>query len=833
MNRQKDIAKRSDNPQKKPGSPYNSDVLFTMDSFQNPQSIFSPIYSWVWNSPISRPLIQMQLNRMNDMGIRAIYIIPEPPEFRPTGMITKLTPPYLSDEFFALIRYAAEYAEGLSMTVWLYDEGGWPSGSACGQVLQKEPDCESEIISEKTISLKSRETYLPSPSALSAFTEDYRRITSEYTADKDCVILEYRRTKRPGHLPCLLKKKAVDRFIGLTYDRYQQFLGDTFGVSTHAFFTDEAILAYPYTVLDSRDFQEKTGFNFESCLPALFHQNALGEQGEKFRIAYVAYTSKLFCQTYMQRLHHWCREHNMLLTGHMDGDHILTDYRRNVGNILEQLRCMDIPGIDVIANQIYPGDEQNRLFPRMAASAANQAGNLRTLTESFAVYGSGLTFSVMRYVIGAQAVRGINTFNIMSMSSGSEDGFLCHQFRPNFLLPSPMAKFLPEFNRCLARVSYVASIGKPLRDTALYLPLRDLWSEHQNSEAVLDNFYSIGRQLEEALIDFDIVDDGFLLSAVIREGRLCQGYAAYSYISVPDCNYMPQAVKDKLTAFVQCGGTVFHPTQCPGEIPTALTSVHTSTPPNGLRASVRKASDKSTVYLLFQEKEDTFHGIVSFDAAHDGCCYELDLNKGCLYSCESAVALQLRCGEIRCFLVTKEKYPAHSHRLQPSQKLISEICTFDGSICQQFSIRSDFAPSLLEENTSLGQISVGEWAPYVGRNFSGGVEYKCNFQLEQTDHDIMLALGQVCYCCEIAVNNNFQAKLLFPPYEAQVPSAYLRCGSNQLTIRVYNTPANQYVSLDYGAVPDAAKGTYHSRTLEYEKRSLHGGLLEPVKIYEL
>lgn len=821
-------------------SSYTSEVMFDMNGIKNPQGIFEPIYSWVWNSPINKLTIKEQLDRMKRIGIKAMYIIPEPPEFRPTGMITKMTPSYLSDEFFKMVQYAVEYAKNLNMIIWLYDEGGWPSGGACGQVIQNNPDCMSEVITESTVSLKCGDTYFLSPTVLSAFTEDYKQITSEYTAENDCVILEYKLSKRPGHLPCLLKKKAVDKFIELTHERYHQFLGDTFGISTYAFFTDEAILTYPYTVLDPSDFKQQTGFAFESYLPTIFHKNAFGEKGELFRIAYFHYTSKMFCQTYMMALKKWCNEHNMLLAGHMDGDHLLNDYRRNVGNILEQLRYMDIPGVDVIVNQIYPGDGQDRLFPRMASSAANQTGKYRTLTESFAVYGSGLTFQIMRYVIGAQAVRGINIMNIMSMSSGSEDGFLCHQFRPNFMLLTPMTKFLPEFNRYLSRISYMASIGKPQRKAAVYLPIRDIWSEHPDSKAVINSFYSIGEFLDKSLIDFDVIDDNYILSSDIENGNLCGGNAEYSHIYIPDCKYILQNTKSKLKDFIQSGGYIYSATNALfpeihhlGENVSMQTSIRSLGNHNGLRASVRKDANGTTIYMLYNEDTKDFNGTVEIDLDSNINYYKLDLTKATLYGSSNKLNLRICCGEVICVIATKEEYPIDDDSLTLSKKLLHEIYEFDGAVCEQFLINSDLVPFLNNNYKSLGKITVGEWEKYVGKDFSGGIEYKCNFNLNNVETDITLELGDVSYCCEITINNSFKTQLLAYPYHTLVPAKHLHCGANELIITVYNTAANEYISHNYSDIPDAVKGTYHNRTLEYEKNSLLGGLLSPVKIYKL
>ena len=816
---------------------YTTEELFYPDHFKNPDSIFHPVYSWVWNSPISKPRIKAQIDNMNSMGIRSLYIIPEPPEFRPTSMVTKMSPPYLSDDFFLLVQYAAACAKEKGMVVWLYDEGGWPSGGACGQVLQGNPDFASEIIVEQEVSVKQGDTYIAAPGALASCTDQYEQISSGTTVETDCTILEYTLAKRPGHLPCLLKEKAVDKFLDITYQRYDRFLGSDFGQTIYAVFTDEAILAYPYTVLDREDFKKQTGYVFTDWLPAIFHDNVFGEEGERFRIAYFDYTSRLFGKTYMKKLSDWCSEHNLLLAGHMDGDHILTDYCRNVGSLPEQLRYMDIPGVDVIVNQIYPGAHKDYLFPRMASSAANQTGKYRALTESFAVYGAGLTFQTMRYVIGVQAIRGINTINIMSLSSGNSDGFLCHQFRPNFMLPSPTTRFMPLFHRYLSRISYISSVGKPCRRTALYLPLRDLWSGHPGYQTVIDSFYAIGRYLDESLIDFDIIDDSFILSSVIRDGKMSGGLAEYAHIYIPTCKYLPPAVQNRLADFTTQGGAVYaassdmicntHSLTENRTIQTALTCTGNH---SGLRASHRKDSNGTDIYLLFNEDTETFCGTVDFCPDSEQHCYELDLQEGCLYAMDRKTTLVLYCG-MKCFIAAKEDYPVKERAGEYAKELLCEISVFKGAICEQFSIDSDFCPSLSSCQKHLGTISVGEWDCCVGRDFSGGVTYTSTFQLEHADKDLIIELGRICYCCEISVNHAFTASLLAAPYTVLIPACCLRRGRNELALTVYNTAANAYAFLDYSALPDPIKGTYHSRTLEYERLSLHGGVLDPVKIY--
>ena len=113
---------------------------FDSDSFITPDVMYAPVYVWVWNDICTREIIDKQLTEMQSLGIRAFYILPEPKEFRPDSMPTNLSPEYLSSEYFELCAYAIDKGTSLGMNCWIYDEGGWPSGSACGRVVKDHPE---------------------------------------------------------------------------------------------------------------------------------------------------------------------------------------------------------------------------------------------------------------------------------------------------------------------------------------------------------------------------------------------------------------------------------------------------------------------------------------------------------------------------------------------------------------------------------------------------------------------------------------------------------------------------------------------------------------------
>ena len=82
--------------------------------------------------------IKEQIDEMYKQNILGVYVIPHSKKFRPNTMVTNLQPEYLSDEYFRLCAYAFEQGKKLGMNCWIYDEGGWPSGSACGKVIKNQ-----------------------------------------------------------------------------------------------------------------------------------------------------------------------------------------------------------------------------------------------------------------------------------------------------------------------------------------------------------------------------------------------------------------------------------------------------------------------------------------------------------------------------------------------------------------------------------------------------------------------------------------------------------------------------------------------------------------------
>ena len=99
---------------------------------------WSPSFFWMWNDRLDEAKLVSQLEDMRAHGLRSVCIHPFPKDFRPGRFESHMEPDYLTPEYVAVFARVVKRARELGMDAWLYDEGGWPSGGACGQVAKRD-----------------------------------------------------------------------------------------------------------------------------------------------------------------------------------------------------------------------------------------------------------------------------------------------------------------------------------------------------------------------------------------------------------------------------------------------------------------------------------------------------------------------------------------------------------------------------------------------------------------------------------------------------------------------------------------------------------------------
>ena len=776
---------------------------FNPNELKNLNNEYFPAYSWVWNDCITEEGIISGLDDMLKADIKNIYVIPESKDFRPSYMPTYMEPDYLTDEYFRLFAFASKEAEKRGMQVWIYDEDGWPSGTAGGKTAENDPSIRIHNL--------------------------------VYEKDSDGnITFDVKDTSGEKYYPNLMLGEATDAFIKVTHEEYKKYLDDLFGKTVKAVFTDEphiSLISYDEKLYDG--FYKKYGYRIDDYKEALFSELARNdEESKKARADFYEYCSDMFAENYFAKTRAWCNENGLLFTGHVNGDDSVNFSRCN-GNILRVLREMDIPGVDVIYRQVFPKEYSvetyslagesypvdtctNMFFPRFASSVAHTMKRNRVLAECFAVYGGGMSFDEMRYVINFLAVRGVNLFNLMSISYGSR-GHVAGGMRPCFSSDMPAYDGLRTFNGYMAYVSYLLSRGTPNINQAVYMPVRSWWSSEDEFQKGGKEFEVAGRSIEKYGADFDIIDDDD-----INADRI----SSYKKIFVPGWAFAKDGVKENLEKFIISGGKVYTTVETDisgaelisacdaGKYADTLVKI---SPAGDIRTTVRNLEGGAKIVFLYNEGFGKT--AADIDLGED-VVLELDVVSGQMKKASRNVHLNLVSGQEKVYILGREYETADEVKLENELILtdfeVKRVSQFkvDNALRRKEFLDEDFVPAGSGETVFNGE-------------FSGTAVYKTKFNLNAKK--AKLVFENVKISASVTLNGRLVTEnpLVFTPFEVDI-SDYLENGENILEITVSNTVSDEIVNTEFPA--EYNQGPYHHMVLSFEEKAKGGGIEGVAKI---
>lgn len=546
--------------------------------FADPPAAYRPMMFWVWNGAVTPELIDADIADMKAKGCGGFFIHPMGEKFRLKDFIEGISPPYLSDEYFELVRHAVDKAAEAGMYAWLYDEGGWPSGTAQGHVVDGHPELAGKVLSVVaaadpaasppegtvvTIVLTQGQAPAVVPDAASA-------------AAADSSVLHF--VQRTGGYPVdMMDPAAVRRFIEVTHERYREYVGEHFGKTVPGMFTDEPRVGgrvgsgeIPWTPRMLEAFESEHGFDLRPWLPLLFSEQALGLRvGEHYspgnlmavRCAFFDTWTRLHREAYWDQLNAWCRENGLLHIGHVGGEDNLPDHiRGGFGEFFRTAGTLDVPGVDAIWRQLWHG-QANRHYPVLAASAAHQkapdasdrewpASGLAA-TESFGVYGLGLNFEGMKWVTDYQFVRGVNLLGPMARSMFTDNGRL-YRTMDHMGPGNPLWEHYGAFADYVGRLSAACRAGERAATIAVYYPIESLWAGEAGETP--GSFETICALLEDQQIQYDVIGGDAVLASTIEEEALVTPGAAYDTVIMPEVRALRGSVARRLVELRQAGG---------------------------------------------------------------------------------------------------------------------------------------------------------------------------------------------------------------------------------------------------------------------------------------
>ncbi|MBE6930878.1 MAG: hypothetical protein E7463_11405 [Ruminococcaceae bacterium] len=799
-----------------------------MVDFKNIPVNCHPAYCWLWNTKITREEIVRQIDEMYDSGIRTFYVLGEPENFRPTLRRTHLSPAYLSEEYIDLLYYAFVYAKEKGMYTWLYNEGGFPSGFAGGLIREKHPEWMIQGLEAAERTVPAGEAYVPDEGVIAGF-EGTARVQPGSVADRERVIAEYRITDADAPRSTrtdIARRENVALFLELTHEALYKRFGEHMGSDVTMMFDDEAYMG-PWTEGLDRIFSERYGYELTDYLPFITG-DAVPETMEQYRACsdYNMLCGDLVRDNYFLPMKRWLNAHGMLSTGHIDNDNRTNGTVRNrYGNLMQTLRAFDVPGIDVIWSQItYPhenglccmtrtagAESCFEFFPRIASSAARQQGHTTCVSESFAVYGSHLTPEEMRFGVSFQAVRGISLFNFMSVSFDRSTA-MCLQYRPNFHAGNPGMDMLAQINTYSARLSAILQASEPEIHTALYYPLRSISARGELGKAAENAFIALGHSLEDAGVQFDLIDEDLVENAEVHDGVLVCEHVRYKNVFVPEAGMERPEILEKLSTTGK-------------NILPAAGRQHRE-----IQVRTLNFSDGSRGCLIASCAGETISDEIILDS--DRIPVGVDLYTGDLYALphrrengKLVIPVELMRGEAVMVWLPAEPQEVPAKPVADGEA--AELTDIRGYISRRYLLDVEKGPYNAYFNAEEGEnVSLGEW----NRGYSGEATYETKLPafIGAEPVRVLLNLGQVRHFARVFVNGEVRGELTMPPYRILLDG--VKAGDS-LKIVVANTIANTCAGNPYfEETPAYYVGPYNGFMQVEEKMAPSGGLLGPVTV---
>jgi hypothetical protein len=616
-------------------------------------------------------------------------------------------------------------------------------------------------------------------------------------------------------------------------------------------FTDEP--AFPHACLDGEKKQLPWTDNFEEVFSKIkgyeikpylsgFFKEEKNTETQKALVDYFDVLSKILTNNFLRPIKKWCRKNGLRSGGHFGGEDLPeNNAKAGFGHILRALRELDLPGVDAIWRQIHP-KKKTVFYPKYAQSVARQSnGDDLVLSESFMIYGNGLTPREMKWIIDLQLAQGVTNFIFGHYPYSTRDHFMAFA-RPVFGPANPFWTQMKPLHKYTEQMSFLLSRGQSDCSLAVYYPIRDIWARGKFQKAAIESHNKTALSLLENQIDFDFIDDDVLCKKNIKGKFLKIGQASYSSIFLPETNWISETAKEALSFFKENGGKVFTQSEI-SKVKKQVKPVLRTDPPSPNILAAKRKSSNCNIYFIFNSGDKKINADIAFNEKGKALLYNFQNNT--LSKMEHS-KLILEKWESQTIIIAKKdsKFFKNTEEYLSQNFETLQVLPDDWKlriICQHTVGKNDFEiKDFSERKTFNGKL--GDWKkiPKTGKDFSGKVEYSTDFNLETaySKDKIFLDLGEVKYSAEIEINGKKLPPLLWAPFRTEI-SKFIRKGKNSLKIIVANSLANAILKEgipkewenNYGTRWPSVKGNfYNERQMEFEKESLFGGLYGPVRI---
>lgn len=523
--------------------------------FLNPTVSYRGIPFWSWNCKVTKEQIDEQLDYFLQMGFGGVDIHPR------TGLDIE----YLGTEYMELIQYTVEQCKQKGLLCWLYDDDRFPSGCADGIVtkdwrmrerylllttryLEKDsfllPDfcLDRQEFEHELDQKKEPKGYFAGAYLIiwvNGTIKSYQYLNSvektrEAIANGEqlrfayVTLLEGENWFEGQTYVDVLNPKAIQSFIHVTHEAYQKKVGNEFGKTVQAIFTDEPRLApriklsqriekaesdqdaiIPYSESFDDKFKKHYGISALEIAPEYVWECT--DQDVEHRYQYRRVLCDCFQEAFFDQIGSWCRANNILMTGHVMGEESLLSQTHYLGECMRCYENMELPGVDILL------DERQLLTVKQAVSVARQYGREGVVSELYGVTNWDCSFKTYKLQGDWQAALGI-TVRVPHLAWMSMKGEAKRDWPASIFFQSPWYLKFSDLETYFARLNTALTRGKAVVRIAVLHPIESFWVHYgpvdQTGAYCEEKKRWLEKLAEELLyhtIDFDFLSEELLL----------------------------------------------------------------------------------------------------------------------------------------------------------------------------------------------------------------------------------------------------------------------------------------------------------------------------------
>jgi hypothetical protein len=370
----------------------------------------------------------------------------------------------------------------------------------------------------------------------------------------------------------LLAYGITEKFINLTMDGYEDYIGEDFGTIVPGIFTDEPNIntiggsrsVMRFTPVLFNRFEKKYGYQLETYLPCLYDE--IGDW-KNVRHDYYALLLEMFEERWGEPWNEYTNDNNLKWTGHY-WEHGWPDPKHG-GDNMAMYAHHQYPGIDMLFNTERRADQFGNIRAvKELSSVVNQLDKERALSETYGGSGWELTFEDMKRQGDWEYVLGVNFLN-QHLSHMTLKGARKRDYPQSMSYHTSWWENYKPLNAYFQRLSFAMSAGKQINNILILEPTSTSWMLHApkltNSigspaaiDELKDKFHGLLTALEKNQVEYDLGCESIIAShGRVQKNQFLVGSRAYEMVILPPMfENLMDSTYQLLLNYLQNGGTI-------------------------------------------------------------------------------------------------------------------------------------------------------------------------------------------------------------------------------------------------------------------------------------